>query len=95
MKIIYIILALLAGAFLAFLIISAILEHKPAPQEEAIHYPALKPLAENNIPDSLKIMTWNIGYAGLGENMTFFMDGGKDVRDSRERTLENLHHIIM
>lgn len=93
-KVIYIIAGTIITLFALFLGVSAILEHKPAPQEEAIHYPALKPLAENNIPNSLKIMTWNIGYAGLGENMTFFMDGGKDVRDSRERTLENLHHII-
>lgn len=93
-KVIYLVLSLLAGAFLAFLIISAILEYRPAPQERAIHYPALRPSAEKNIPDSLKIMTWNIGYAGLGDNMSFFMDGGKDVRDTKERTEDNLRNII-
>lgn len=81
-------------SFIVFIAISAILEHKPEREEVAIHYPALSPLPESTIPDSIKIMTWNIGYAGLGENMTFFMDGGKDIRDTRERTEENLHHII-
>lgn len=93
-KVAYIIISIIIGLFLLFLAISAILEHRPAPIENAIHYPALKPSAENKIPDSLKIMTWNIGYAGLGDNMTFFMDGGKDVRDTKERTLENLSNII-
>lgn len=91
---IYILVASIVALITLFIAISAILEHKPERQEEAIHYPALSPLPESTIPDSIKIMTWNIGYAGLGENMTFFMDGGKDIRDTRERTEENLHHII-
>ena len=39
-------------------------------------------------------MSWNIGYAGLGDNMDFFYDGGTKVRDTEERTKENLKHII-
>lgn len=93
-KVIYLLLSLLIGAFILFLIISAILEYKPAVQERAVHYPALKSSATNTIPQRLKIMTWNIGYAGLGDNMSFFMDGGKDVRDTRERTETNLRNII-
>jgi endonuclease/exonuclease/phosphatase family metal-dependent hydrolase len=92
-KVIYIVLGTILGAIAIFLIASAVLEHRPAPLEEAIHYP---PLASSDaaIPDTMKVMTWNIGYAGLGDNMTFFMDGGKDVRDSRERTQHNLDNII-
>jgi endonuclease/exonuclease/phosphatase family metal-dependent hydrolase len=35
-------------------------------------------------PSRLTLMTWNLGYAGLGEEADFFMDGGKEVlaRDS-------------
>ncbi|MEG1634402.1 MAG: endonuclease/exonuclease/phosphatase family protein, partial [Rikenellaceae bacterium] len=44
--------------------------------------------------DTLKIISWNIGYGGLGDNMDFFYDGGKRVQDSRERTIENINEII-
>jgi endonuclease/exonuclease/phosphatase family metal-dependent hydrolase len=33
---------------------------------------------------SISLMSWNIGYAGLGQEMDFFYDGGKMVRGSRE-----------
>lgn len=32
-----------------------------------------------NISDTLNIITWNIGYAGLGKEMDFFYDGGNQV----------------
>lgn len=44
--------------------------------------------------DTLKIVSWNIGYAGLGDDMDFFYDGGKSVQCSRERTQKNLQGII-
>lgn len=46
------------------------------------------------LPDTLKIMSWNIGYAGLGDNMDFCVDGGEKVRDTKERTEKNLADII-
>lgn len=93
-KLIYIIVVSILALITLFFTISALLEHKPEPLEEAIYYPALEPQPESTLPDTLKFMTWNIGYAGLGDNMTFFMDGGKDIRDTKERTEENLHQII-
>lgn len=42
---------------------------------------------------SFTILTWNIGYAGLGKNMDFFYDGGKMVRDSEDNTAKNLRQI--
>ncbi len=47
-----------------------------------------------HLPDSLRILCWNIGYGGLGDNMDFFYDGGTRVRDTKERTMENLSAII-
>ena len=38
-------------------------------------------------------MIWNIGYSGLGAKEDFFYDGGKMVRPSKERVLENLEGI--
>lgn len=41
-----------------------------------------------------KIVTWNIGYAGLGKDSDFFMDGGKMVRAiSKEVVDENIAGI--
>jgi len=57
-------------------------------------------LAENTQPDTIncdsiyRILSWNIGYAGLGDNMDFFYDGGVKVRDTRQRVLINLDSIL-
>lgn len=36
----------------------------------------------------LSVLSWNIGYAGLGEDSDFFMDGGEDVRSADKETVE-------
>jgi endonuclease/exonuclease/phosphatase family metal-dependent hydrolase len=38
-------------------------------------------------------LIWNVGYAGLGEEMDFFYDGGKSVRDTEENTRRNFQMI--
>ncbi len=43
---------------------------------------------------TVSLMTWNLGYAGMGDDMDFFYDGGRQVRTSRERTLCNLRAIL-
>ena len=35
----------------------------------------------------LSVLTWNIGYCGLGEGSDFFMDGGKNVRSADQDTV--------
>lgn len=44
--------------------------------------------------DTIKIVSWNIGYAGLGDDMDYFYDGGASVQTSRGRTLQNMDSII-
>ena len=44
--------------------------------------------------DTVRIVSWNIGYAGLGNDMDFFYDGGKRMRTSQARTVENLQRIL-
>jgi endonuclease/exonuclease/phosphatase family metal-dependent hydrolase len=34
--------------------------------------------------DTFELVSWNIGYAGLGAEMDFFYDGGKKVRPTKE-----------
>ncbi|MCR5402335.1 MAG: endonuclease [Butyrivibrio sp.] len=44
--------------------------------------------------DSYTIVTWNIGYAALGDNADFFMDGGKGVNTAdRDRVEQNIRGI--
>lgn len=46
-----------------------------------------------SVYDTLNVFNWNIGYCGLGDDMSFFYDGGDEVRTSKARTIENLQGI--
>ncbi len=82
-----VIVIVLFGLFLAYAMLT---DYKP-PEKEI--------LFESNQPDTidsankLSLMSWNIGYCGLGKDMDFFYDGGSQVRTSRETTLENISFI--
>ena len=54
-------------------------EYKPAPVEDLAVQTTVtgKLLSEGQ---RLSVLSWNIGYAGLGQGSDFFMDGGKQVR---------------
>jgi endonuclease/exonuclease/phosphatase family metal-dependent hydrolase len=39
---------------------------------------------------SYRLMIWNIGYGGLGRDMDFFYDGGKQVRPAKEIVEKNI-----
>lgn len=43
--------------------------------------------------DTITILTWNIGYCGLGQEMDFFYDGGTRMRTSKKITLNNIKGI--
>ena len=62
-------------------------EYKPASIE------ALKPLsdtAEEKLPQGaeLELLSWNIGYAGLGKGSDFVMDGGEHMRAADRETVQ-------
>ena len=69
---------ILAGALLVWL---SITEYRPADSEK---------LRINSIGNGkgiaagseLSVISWNIGYGGLGKESDFFMDGGKDARSA-------------
>lgn len=83
-------LAAVATVAVLFFAVSYFAEYRPRSVETAI-YDTARPVY---LPDTLTVLSWNIGYAGLGDNMDFFYDGGVRVRDSRQRTVENLGRII-
>jgi endonuclease/exonuclease/phosphatase family metal-dependent hydrolase len=69
--IILLVLVIAAGAFLAWLTIT---EYKPEDTEEVSVVSQGKTKAVSQ--DSINIVSWNIGYCGLGKNESFVMDGG-------------------
>lgn len=83
------------GALFVFVIlffgVAYLCEYRPDIRESVLQSDAK---VADTLPDTITILTWNIGYAGLGDNMDFFYDGGVEVRDSRERTEQNLTEII-
>ncbi|MBI1289385.1 MAG: endonuclease/exonuclease/phosphatase family protein [Flavobacteriales bacterium] len=46
-------------------------------------------------PDSIvRLIDWNVGYCGLGEESDFFYDGGKTVRMKEETVRKNLDGVL-
>ena len=90
--VIVIILVVLAGALLGWL---TAVEYKPADIED-IRITSMNPQQKKlKAGDSIDLMAWNIGYAALGDNADFFMDGGKMVYSADEaRVRENLNAIV-
>lgn len=93
-KIVKIILAFLGILVLFFggiIIFLSVTEYKPEKIEELTKIEGSKSL---KLEDSFSVMTFNIGYAGLGKDQDFFMDGGKMVRpEQKENVEENLKGI--
>ena len=83
-----VIILLAGGGFLAL----AATEFRPEDESGLSAYGTMS--KELNPGDTISVMTWNIGYAGLGEEEDFFMDGGKRSRpDSVEEVTANLEGI--
>ncbi len=75
---ILIIISTLVVLFGIYLLFSTITKYKPQP-EEVLELKGNKTL--NVIDDNeFSVLSWNIGYCGLGKEMDFFYDGGKQVR---------------
>jgi endonuclease/exonuclease/phosphatase family metal-dependent hydrolase len=77
--------------FVAFLGILTLREYRPDAVETLEVSGGTKKLSEG---DTLTVLTYNTGYAGLSRDEDFFMDGGTKVRpDSKELVEENLAGI--
>ena len=86
-----IVLAVLIVLFAAILGYFTITDYRPV--ETRLIY-------QSDQPDTLNAaipftcLSWNVGYGGLGDDMDFFYDGGKQVRTGRQRTKQNLLNIV-
>lgn len=87
--ILLLVVVVLFGGLVAFL---SIKEYKPADKEQI----TVQNAAENKSfsGETVKVLSFNTGYAGLGDNADFFMDGGKAVKSTDEaRMRENMDEI--
>jgi len=91
--IVILVIVLAFGGFLGWLTLT---EFNPDPIE------TLEPIKKDaavTLPQgaSLSILSWNVGYAGLGAESDFFMDGGQNARSADENTvnryLEGIHAL--
>lgn len=93
LKIIFTILGAVIVAFALLILILSLTEFKPKDIENSIVISKTESYAldKNN---EIKLLSWNIGYAGLGKEADFFMDGGKGVRSAKKsKVAEHLGNI--
>lgn len=88
---ILLILILLPLLYVAVNIVYGTLTDYNPPDEEAV-VPANTGSMELT-SDSLNLYIWNIGYAGLGKESDFFLDGGKMTRSGKALTEKNYNGI--
>ena len=93
-KIILIVLAVLVGLFAALLIWLSTTQLN-VKTETAVVTRGDNSTAAFAPGDEVSILSWNIGYAGLGEESDFFMDGGKQTRAPSKAVVEkNMDGIV-
>ncbi|MBP5455127.1 MAG: hypothetical protein J6Y37_01350 [Paludibacteraceae bacterium] len=80
-------LALAVGLFFAY---ATLADYQPQEKEEIFRSERCDTI---KVGDTISILSWNIGYAGLDKNMDFFYDGGTKVRPEEEATKNNINQI--
>jgi endonuclease/exonuclease/phosphatase family metal-dependent hydrolase len=84
---------ILLGAFLFYLLAVVLVNRNKMPDEKISLLNAPKNLNEK-FDTNISILTWNIGYAGLGKESDFTTDGGKSFfPPSRKIVKKNLNGI--
>lgn len=83
-------LALLAGLYVAsVLIYGTLTDYEPPEQQNLI----ITGEAKGKVGNSIQVMTWNIGFTGLGEETDFFYDGGTTVIQTPQIVKKNREGI--
>jgi endonuclease/exonuclease/phosphatase family metal-dependent hydrolase len=71
----------LAGLFCFFLIMISLTDYRPVPVEKLQAGGNARQISESD--STFSIVTWNIGYFGLGKDCDFFYDGGKMTKPAK------------
>ena len=81
LKSIGILLLILVIGFVGLIAYLSVTEFKPADRQPA---ETSGEASASLSADTVRVLTWNTGYAGLDADADFFMDGGKEVRPTEE-----------
>jgi endonuclease/exonuclease/phosphatase family metal-dependent hydrolase len=90
LKYLLIIICIILLGFVGLIVFAIITDYKP--KEEVIISQSGDPSVLNNF-QTINLLTWNIGYAGLDKDMDFFFDGGTKVITPESNCLNNLRGI--
>ncbi|MCF6342721.1 MAG: hypothetical protein L3J31_07960, partial [Bacteroidales bacterium] len=82
-KILFKTILFLILAFIGFVIYISIMDYRPDSVEDLEITGPVTDIYKLD-QDTFSLLTWNIGYAGLGAEMDFFYDDGKQVRPSKK-----------
>ena len=95
LKIFGIVVAVLIVLLIVLIAYLSITEYRPEARESIDYYSLGSNLPEIDPGEALTFITWNVGYAGLGKESDFFMDGGKMVNPPSQQVVkENLAGIL-
>lgn len=94
LKFVGIVLAVLLAAFAGLVGWLTVTEYKPDAIEDVEVWNQDFRSASLAPGDSLTVLSQNTGYAGLGKDADFFMDGGKDVAPTGEEETVNRNGLI-
>ncbi len=90
MKKIIKLIGFLALILLLFLIYFTLIEYNPKEEEKLL----INNKVKGKLPIEIKLLTWNLGYGGMGKEMDFFMDGGTRQRPKEVEVRKNLDGIL-
>ena len=79
----------LAALLCALVLFLTVTEFRPAPVEALDITAAEGGSLKIRAGEDLSLLSWNIGYAGLGADSDFFMDGGQNVKSADKAKVES------
>ncbi len=94
-KLVMILIGIPLGLFVGLILFLSITEFKPKKTENLEIFYKDKSKVEVQKNKLIRILSWNLGYAGLGAKQDFFMDKGSMVRpETAEDVVENMDGIL-
>ena len=87
------VLLILILTFIGFIAYITITDYKPDKIEVIVEKNSIEHIIELD-QDTFSFINWNIGYAGLGQEMDFFYDGGEMSNPTKKLAAKYLTNII-
>ncbi|NIA23850.1 MAG: hypothetical protein GWP03_06830 [Proteobacteria bacterium] len=84
-KTVLIVILLVVLVLGAFLVVMTVTDYKP-PEKTVLK---IEGSGDTLLPDTLSVLTWNLGYCSLGKEADFFLDGGHESRGKSKAVVEN------